>query len=293
MGYADARATSVKIAAKSFPTVPRFPPSTGPGALALIPRPLPIRSLDAYLVGLRLENEIHGLRFAASDGHILRLLAVGLMPGGNRVFSRWQVRQSETPSLASDRETRSLQHDKCAVHPWVDVALHRYELWLVKLFGKRQSPGRLRLIPFMIDLRQGVNVVRCMISVYEFKFMVEHHGNDKRQILAPLLRDGDRLRGCRGLIRRAGRDINNHILQGVPRTHDHRFRWNRSRMLLCTARLLGHVDRFLFGGGTFVGYFAGDAAAARPREGNRRSSEHDQHSGIAYLGWHNLYSFLR
>src|SRR5260370_1338906 len=175
----------------------------------------------------------------------------------------------------------SLQHGKRAVHPRMDVALHRYELWLVKLLGERRSPGWLRLIPFMVDLRKGVNVVRCLISVHDLKFLVDYHRNEVRQILATFLCDGDRLGRCGRLIRRAGRNVNNHILQGVPRTHNYRFRCDWSRMLLGTARLLRHINWLLSCRCALVSHFTADAAAARSAEGNGRGSEHGHPCGLA------------
>src|ERR1700674_938002 len=112
------------------------------------------------LIGLRFEDEADGLCLVARNGHILRLLAVRFMPCCDRVLAGGQVRKTEAAIPAGDGVMRILQNCELAVHPRMDVALHRDELRLVEFFGKRRSPGRLRLIPLVVDLRQGVNVVR-------------------------------------------------------------------------------------------------------------------------------------
>jgi hypothetical protein len=47
------------------------------------------------LIWLRLKNEIQRLCFAACDRYLLRLLAVRLMPGGNRVVAWRKVGKFE------------------------------------------------------------------------------------------------------------------------------------------------------------------------------------------------------
>src|SRR5258708_6748428 len=98
MGYADASAMSVNTIANSFPTAPRFFPyllraHTHPSAASFRFN----RSLDPCLVGLRLENEVDGLRLASRNRHFLRLVTVRFVPCSDRVLSRRQVGKRKIP----------------------------------------------------------------------------------------------------------------------------------------------------------------------------------------------------
>src|SRR5690349_21208759 len=85
IGIADRIAMTMIVIAKNLPIIPHLCPYEGRfiaiGALAKtadqedVPR-------SPTSIGLRLEDEVDGLGFAAADGHFLRLIAVGFLPRG-------------------------------------------------------------------------------------------------------------------------------------------------------------------------------------------------------------------
>src|SRR5208282_1020489 len=82
-------------------------------------------------VSLRLEGEVHVFGFVAGDGDIGSLRAVVLMPGGDGVLAGRQVRQLEATSILAYVVVIGLEHRELAVHPRMDVALHRDEFRFV------------------------------------------------------------------------------------------------------------------------------------------------------------------
>src|SRR5260370_3781471 len=191
----------------------------------------------ATLIGLRFEDEIDGLCLVARNGHILRLIAVRFMPRRDRELAGGQVRETEATVPAGNGVVGILEHREDPMHPRMDVALHRDELRLAEFFDKRRSSRGLRLIPFVIDFGQGMNVVRSRIVVHDFKFLVDDHRNAVRYILAALLVDRTRL--CRrGIIRPPPPDLYNHVQHRVARAPHNRFLPNLLRTLLAAAPLL-------------------------------------------------------
>src|SRR5580692_2575035 len=91
----------------------------------------------------RLKSEIDSLRLAGADRHVLRLRAVLLLPSRQRILSGRKPLQAERPVLAGNCIVRSVQHHKIAVHPRMDVALHRNEFRLVVFGVDRSRSSRL------------------------------------------------------------------------------------------------------------------------------------------------------
>ncbi len=63
-------------------------------------------------------------------------------------------------------------HREVAVHPRMNVALHGDEFLLFELFRKRRRSRRLRLVPLMIYFGERMDVVRGLIVVNDFQFLV-------------------------------------------------------------------------------------------------------------------------
>src|SRR3974390_1271717 len=99
---------------------------------------------------------------------------------------------------------RILQDRKVAVHPWMNVALYGEDFVLVVFLGDGRSPGRLRFVPLAVEFRERVDVVRGLVFVSDFDFLIDLEGQDMRNVAATLLGE-DRGRGRRGVIRSAGR----------------------------------------------------------------------------------------
>src|SRR5260221_4529364 len=86
-------------------------------------------------VSLRLEAEVDRLGLAPGDRDFLLLRAVVFMPRGDFIFSRGQVRQRERAIVLADRVMIGLEHHEPAVHPGMDVALHRNKFRRVKFLA--------------------------------------------------------------------------------------------------------------------------------------------------------------
>src|SRR6266852_9588469 len=154
------------------------------------------------LVGLGFESKRDGLGFAAADGDVLGLLAVGLMPRRDGVFARGQVPEGEATTIVSYSVVGVLQHCESAVHPGMHIAFHGNEFRLVVLFADRGRSRWLRLVPFAVQLRQWMDVVRGLILILNLQFLVHLKSQQVRNIPAAFLSE-DRGRTGGGLIRRA------------------------------------------------------------------------------------------
>src|SRR5271168_5000430 len=126
-------------------------------------------------VGLCLESEVNLLVFFASNGDIYSPSAVVLVPCGDVVLTRRQVRQAERARISTDVVVRGLQYSEPAMHPGMDVALHRDEFGLVIFFLDRWPTWRLGFIPLIVLLREGMNVVRSLVIVDNLKFLPDVH----------------------------------------------------------------------------------------------------------------------
>lgn len=88
---------------------------------------------------LRLKGEADVFGFVAGDGDVFSLSAVVLMPGRDGVPAGRQVRQPKVPSALVYVVMRRLEHCEIAVHPGIDIALHRDEFFFIVFLG-RQLP---------------------------------------------------------------------------------------------------------------------------------------------------------
>src|ERR1700687_1854397 len=263
MGYAETSAMIVRITPNSFPIVPRIRPDETRARFMWT-----VTARHSYLdylasIGFSLKDKANSFGLISSDGDFLCLLAIGFVPSRDRVLTRWQVRKTEAAIPAGNGVVGILQHCEVAVHPRMDVALHRNELRLAEFFGKRRSPGRLRLIPLVIDFSQGMNVVRRLIVIDDFERLIHLEGKDVRNVLAAFLVEGCGLAG-RSVVGSAGGDVNHNIFEAVVRSGDHSFSHNWGRVLLGAARFLRHVNGLGLCGSSFVSDFAADSAAAGP-----------------------------
>src|SRR5437660_103466 len=100
----------------------------------------------------------------------------------------------------------------------------------------------------MIDLWQGVNVVRCGIAIHYLELLIYVQRDYVRLVLATLLSDGVWLRRylrCGGCVQSLG-DINHYILQSVVgANHDGFGSYGTIGMDLSAAWFLGHINLLL------------------------------------------------
>src|ERR1700674_3494806 len=292
MGYADASAMTTRTTAKILPICAPHLPGGWPGRKSFECVHSSFRAKCFYItetgsVGLRFEDKVCRLRFVARNGDFLALLTIGLVPSSDGVLAREQIGKIEATIFSGNRMVGVLQHRKSAVHPRMNVALHRDELHLVVLINDGRSARRLRVVPLAIDLGQRVDVVGGLILIQDFERLVHLKRKNMRPIAAALLRENCRLRG-RSLIRRSCRNVHHDIYERIVRAGNHRFGRRRSGVLFRATRLFGHVDRFLLGWRSLVSDLAADGAAARRpgRHGGRGKNRHSCH--ISLLGSHPL-----
>src|SRR5258708_30584189 len=129
---------------------------------------------------LRFESKIGSSGRTCGDSHFLSLGASGFLPGRDGVISGRHVTDGVSAfSVASG--VGSLHHDKPAVHPWMDVALHRDHFRSFPAFFYWPGSWWLRLIPRDIAgdrIRQRVNVVRGLIAGGHLEFLIHRKRQD-------------------------------------------------------------------------------------------------------------------
>src|SRR6202795_442772 len=111
------------------------------------------------LVCLRLEGKVHIFGFSSGDSNIGGLSAIVLMPCGNCVLPRRQIRQLELARALAYIVVISLKHDEITVHPGMDVALYGNKFFFLVFLHNRRGAGGLRLVPLLVHFCQGMNVV--------------------------------------------------------------------------------------------------------------------------------------
>src|SRR5271170_7031742 len=152
-------------------------------------------TLHGNLVRQCFEREICGLGLAGSHSDVLRLRAILFVPCRQRVLPRRKSLEAERTILASYRIMRRAQYNEIAVHPRMNVALHRNEFRFVILRVDGRRSGRLRLVPFRIYFREWMDVMRCLIVVEDLQNLARLHRQDVRKILAALLVVSDNFGG--------------------------------------------------------------------------------------------------
>src|SRR6266404_3519784 len=194
MGMADPIAISSKTTANNLPMRRLLAKDSNRGAC----RPLihANRRALSKTCSIRLgsENEVGGFCFVAADRDFLCLRPVTFMPRSQCVFSGREIGQLEFAGTIRNGVVRSLEHHEPAVHPRMNVALHGDKFWLVVFFADRRRSWWLGLIPFAIDLRQRVNIVRSLVAVRHFQFLIDLEREDMGRIVTALLIETN----CRG-----------------------------------------------------------------------------------------------
>src|ERR1051326_4344159 len=89
----------------------------------------------AISISLGLEAEVDRLGLTPCDRNFLHLRAIILMPRCDFVFPRWQVRQGERSIVLANRIMIRFEHYEPAVHPRMDVALHRNKFRRIKFLA--------------------------------------------------------------------------------------------------------------------------------------------------------------
>src|ERR1700682_5313892 len=191
----------VTMIAKSLPT--RFSSST------------PARGLYR-LVGRRLEGEIRLRGSPAGDRDFLCRRTKLFLPRGQRVLSGRQSLQAELAVVIGHRIVRRPEHGEISMHPGMNIALHGNDLRLLISDLDWRGARRLRPVPLGIQLRHRVNVVRSLVVILDFEWLIYFHCGDVWDVLTPFLIVDDRLR-CRGaLITR--RHVDDDIFESVSGT---------------------------------------------------------------------------
>src|SRR5258705_864213 len=146
------------------------------------------RRCEIGSVGPGLEDEVYAFRFATGEGHFLRLLAVGLVVSGDCILARGQIGELEATIFSGNGIVGVLQHRESAVHPRMNVTLHGNEFRLVVLVDYGRSSRWLPFVPFAVDLGERVDVMRGLIFIQNFEWLVHLKRKDMRQIAAAFLR---------------------------------------------------------------------------------------------------------
>src|ERR1700756_312861 len=287
MGTAEANAMITINTANILPPMfPRSPVHTG-YRRGVYPspeasgggKPREIRSLIRF----RFETEVDRLGFVAADVRSLSLSSVVLMPGRDRVLARRQVRQSECPAVAGDGIVIGFEYGEPSVHPGMNLALHRNKFGTVELLHDGRRARWLRFVPLRVNLRHGMDIVRSLVAIHHVQLLPGVQRDDVRNVLAPFLREGDRLGWSVGIVP-AGRDIDDNVFEGIVSASHYCFCVDRSRMLLLAAWLLGHADGLLLHGCTGISDLAADGAG----EHQCRAQHHNSHGNAGVARTHLL-----
>ena len=196
---------------------------------------------------LRLKGEIHFFRFLAGDGDVGGLRTVDLVPGGDFVVSRWQIGERKAAILFADVVVVGLENHDIGPHPGMDVALYGDEFGVLVFCGTRGSAGRLRFVPLAIRFRDGMNIVRRLITIQNLQFLSGVKSDHVWDVLASFLLKRDGVRWDLILIAGSLGYVNHDIGQRVVGSRDNRLARDWSQMFLHAAGLGGHVDRLGLG----------------------------------------------
>jgi hypothetical protein len=75
------------------------------------------------------KDKVSGGDFAACDRYFLTLCSQRFMPGSDGVFSCRQIGQAEHPILSRHGKVPRLQDHEISLHPRMDIAFHRNDLF--------------------------------------------------------------------------------------------------------------------------------------------------------------------
>src|ERR1700676_165636 len=160
MGTAEANAITITITANSLPPMfPRIcPDCPDPQCKQKRPGSEAPAGHRQRLVGFGFKAKVDRLGLVPRDRHVLGLGSVIFMPGGDGVLARRKIRQREPAIVLADRKMVGLEQRKPAVHPGMDITLHRNKFRGVELILNGRCSRRLRLIPLAIHFSQRMNV---------------------------------------------------------------------------------------------------------------------------------------
>lgn len=211
--------------------------------------------------GFRGEGEIEREGFTFGNGNFLSLRAEGLVPGGDDVMARRKIRERELAVFVGDGKMPGFQNDEIALHPGVNVALDGNEFLMVVGIGKRWSARQLHFVPFAINAGERVDVVRKGVAVGDADLLADADGEDVGGVMAVVLVKDGRCASSWGSVVISGRNVDDNVTKGVAGTGDDVFRIQRIGGVQANAlRLLGKIERFVFGGSAGKRDFAGDGA---------------------------------
>src|ERR1700739_4253085 len=117
------------------------------------------------------------------------------MPSRYGVSAPGHVLEREAAVLAGDLEIGVTEDGDICLHPWVHVALDGDgNLGTGEGLHNGLSARRLRLVPFPIVFRDGVDVMRGHVGIDDGKRFTRLESKDVRMILTALLVDHYRAR---------------------------------------------------------------------------------------------------
>src|ERR1700686_4447363 len=95
------------------------------------------------LVSLGFKGKVHIFGFGSGDSDIGGLSAIVLMPCGNCVLPRRQIRQLELARALAYLVVIGFKHNEITVHPGMDVALYGNKFFLLVFLDNRRRAGGL------------------------------------------------------------------------------------------------------------------------------------------------------
>src|SRR5882672_9506486 len=123
---------------------------------------------------LGLEGEVGRPGLPCRHRHLLGLCTVFFLPSSYGVISRRHVLY-RVRALFVGGCIGPFYHNEIAMHPWMNVALHRYrDLFRLPTHLNRRGAWRLRFVPWNIAgerVRKRVNVVGRLVAGHHFEFL--------------------------------------------------------------------------------------------------------------------------
>jgi hypothetical protein len=156
------------------------------------------------------------------------------------------------------------ENNEIALHPGMNVAFDRNELFMIVGVGESGCAGRLHFVPFAIDLGERMDVVGERVAIRDVEFLTDAKGEDMGRVVAALL-----IKGCgsgRGgsIVTSSGRDVDDHVAKRIIGTGDHIFREKRIGGVHPDAlRLFREIEGFGFGRGARKADSSADGSATR------------------------------
>src|ERR1700757_835334 len=138
-----------------------------------------LRGRETRGSGLDGESEVESLRLTGRvDFNFAGLRSERFVPGGDGVAAGRKVRNREYSVLAGNGKIRGFQDGEVSLHPGVQIALHRNELFI--LVGVREGRGAwwLEFVPLAVELGEGMNVVGERVAVGDFQLLAGADGED-------------------------------------------------------------------------------------------------------------------